>query len=306
MVRPDGTVALIDFGAARDLAKGVTHNATLVGTFGYMPFEQLGGTVDPSCDLYALGATLIHLLAQKPPWEMMPNGAQLEFEPHLKVSPAFVRWLRRMVSPPRARFRTAEEALAALEALQPRPAEIASVENTRLRQRSADQPSRLGSPRTVAVVLMGAFALLYAAEYWFGMHHIYPALPPDPQVVAPVAPPAPRVHHPAGPIVDGFDDTASRPNPGARPSGPTGSEVSRFFSERASELQSCAESASGGARVLVSLTLVQAGRIADVRVSDPQHQVALDECLLDTIRTWNTPFHPAEDMPVEFPVIITR
>src|SRR5438132_1289457 len=50
--RPDGTLALVDFGAARAV-EGVTHGATLVGTFGYMPPEQLGGTVDATADLYA-------------------------------------------------------------------------------------------------------------------------------------------------------------------------------------------------------------------------------------------------------------
>ncbi|HVE86995.1 MAG TPA: serine/threonine-protein kinase, partial [Myxococcales bacterium] len=43
--RPDGSVALVDFGSARLLPRGATHRATLVGTFGYMPLEQMGGTV---------------------------------------------------------------------------------------------------------------------------------------------------------------------------------------------------------------------------------------------------------------------
>src|SRR5438067_2456665 len=47
--RPDGTLALVVFGAARAV-EGVTHGATLVGTFGYMPPEQLGGTVDATAD----------------------------------------------------------------------------------------------------------------------------------------------------------------------------------------------------------------------------------------------------------------
>ena len=40
--RPDGSVALVDYGAARTV-QDVTHGATLVGTYGYMPAEQLGG-----------------------------------------------------------------------------------------------------------------------------------------------------------------------------------------------------------------------------------------------------------------------
>src|SRR2546430_7562857 len=50
--------SLVDFGSARWLTGTQTYGSTLVGTFGYMPTEQLGGTVDATSDLYALGATL--------------------------------------------------------------------------------------------------------------------------------------------------------------------------------------------------------------------------------------------------------
>jgi serine/threonine-protein kinase len=113
--RADGSAVLVDFGAARDLVKGATFNATLVGTFGYMPLEQLGGTVNPSCDLYALGATLIHVISGKPPWEMLKNGTELDFVPHVKVSPRFLRFLQKLVARPAERFQTATEALAALD-----------------------------------------------------------------------------------------------------------------------------------------------------------------------------------------------
>jgi hypothetical protein len=41
--QPGKDLALVDFGLARDLVRGATHRSTLVGTFGYMPPEQLGG-----------------------------------------------------------------------------------------------------------------------------------------------------------------------------------------------------------------------------------------------------------------------
>jgi serine/threonine-protein kinase len=37
ILQPNGHVALVDFGAARDLSTTQTHGSTLVGTFGYMP-----------------------------------------------------------------------------------------------------------------------------------------------------------------------------------------------------------------------------------------------------------------------------
>src|SRR5262249_36626588 len=113
--RPDGTLVLVDFGAARAVA-GVTHGATLVGTFGYMPPEQLGGTVDATADLYALGATLVHLVGRKAPEEILGPDLELRLD-HLHVSPGFRAFLARMT----ARRRTARppstvEALLALDA----------------------------------------------------------------------------------------------------------------------------------------------------------------------------------------------
>jgi len=117
ILRPDGVVSLVDFGSARLLARGVTHGATLVGTFGYMPPEQLGGTVDASCDLYALGATLMHALTGKPPEEMTRDGFSLDADRHLRdlADPQLRRVIKKMVAPNRAdRYRSAEEALHAL------------------------------------------------------------------------------------------------------------------------------------------------------------------------------------------------
>lgn len=114
IVRPDGRLALVDFGAARAV-HGVTHRSTLVGTFGYMPMEQLGGTVSPRSDLYALGATLAHLLARVPPDQLL--GADGAIDPgRVPASPAFRRFLQGLVAlRPEARFADADAALAALK-----------------------------------------------------------------------------------------------------------------------------------------------------------------------------------------------
>lgn len=120
--RPDGTLALVDFGAARAL-EGVTHGATLVGTFGYMPPEQLGGTVDATSDLYALGATLVHLLGRKAPADILGPNLELRLD-HLNISPGFRAFLARLTARARAsRPRSVAEALRALDSAQspPRP-----------------------------------------------------------------------------------------------------------------------------------------------------------------------------------------
>src|SRR6266850_3267497 len=117
--RADGTLALVDFGAARAV-EGVTHGATLVGTFGYMPPEQLGGTVDATADLYALGATLVHLVGRKAPEDILGPDLELRLD-HLNVSPAFRAFLARLTARKRtARPASAVEALLALDAPAPR------------------------------------------------------------------------------------------------------------------------------------------------------------------------------------------
>jgi hypothetical protein len=83
LLRPDGSVALVDFGSVRTLSSDRTHRSTLVGTFGYMPPEQLGGTVDRTSDLYALGATLLHALTGKAPVEWLGKGIEIQVPPRL-------------------------------------------------------------------------------------------------------------------------------------------------------------------------------------------------------------------------------
>ena len=69
-IRPDGRAMLVDFGIAKVYD---AHMATTIGakavTPGYSPPEQYGGgTTDARSDIYALGATVYHLLTgQKPP-----------------------------------------------------------------------------------------------------------------------------------------------------------------------------------------------------------------------------------------------
>lgn len=116
VAREDGSLVLVDFGAARVLQSDVTFGATLVGTFGYMAPEQLGGSVDPSTDLYSLGATLLHLVSGKPPSELLDGSFVLRVDARIPCSKRLRAWLGKLVAPRRAaRFATAREALAALD-----------------------------------------------------------------------------------------------------------------------------------------------------------------------------------------------
>jgi len=84
MLKPDGTVKIIDFGIARQYReesqeqKGRADDTTMLGTRGYAAPEQFGGLgqTDARTDVYCLGATMYHLLTGKspadPPYVMHP------------------------------------------------------------------------------------------------------------------------------------------------------------------------------------------------------------------------------------------
>lgn len=65
MVDHHNHIRLIDFGIARVFQPG--QKGTMIGTEGYSPPEQYRGEASPQGDIYALGATLHHLLTQRDP-----------------------------------------------------------------------------------------------------------------------------------------------------------------------------------------------------------------------------------------------
>lgn len=65
MLDPRGQIKLIDFGIARIFESG--RPGTMVGTPGYAPIEQYQGMAEPRSDIYALGATLHHLVTAQEP-----------------------------------------------------------------------------------------------------------------------------------------------------------------------------------------------------------------------------------------------
>ncbi|MFU8805150.1 MAG: serine/threonine protein kinase [Bradymonadaceae bacterium] len=113
--RVDGNHVLIDFGAVQAILPGEKAGSTIVGTSGYMPLEQLMGRAVPATDLYALGATIVHLLTHRHPSELPVDGMDLQFEEFVNVSPPFMAFLKKMLaSHVEDRFQSARDALAAL------------------------------------------------------------------------------------------------------------------------------------------------------------------------------------------------
>jgi serine/threonine-protein kinase len=77
LVRPNGTVILVDFGVAQSTAATqVTTANGVLGTATYMAPEQASGrAVSPATDIYALGVVAYHCLAGEPPFR---GGSALE------------------------------------------------------------------------------------------------------------------------------------------------------------------------------------------------------------------------------------
>lgn len=68
MLTPEGVIKLLDFGVARTYKARQTKDTIAMGSAGYAPPEQYGkGQTDARSDVYALGATLLHLLTNLPP-----------------------------------------------------------------------------------------------------------------------------------------------------------------------------------------------------------------------------------------------
>ncbi|MBN4005288.1 serine/threonine-protein kinase [Nostoc sp. LPT] len=112
----DNRIYLVDFGAVQDKAarEGVTF--TVVGTYGYAPMEQFGGRAVAASDLYALGATLIHLLTGTSPSDLPQQDLRLQFTDRVNLSSSFVSWLQKLIEPaPEQRFTNASVALNALK-----------------------------------------------------------------------------------------------------------------------------------------------------------------------------------------------
>lgn len=114
MITKDGSIKLIDFGIARVFYRK-DQKMTKIGTEGYSPVEQYRGRAEMRSDIYALGATMHHLLTGIEP---LP----FKFEPLRDINPSVSPELEYIVMKaleenPEDRFSSASEMLASLNCI---------------------------------------------------------------------------------------------------------------------------------------------------------------------------------------------
>jgi serine/threonine-protein kinase len=139
---PSGLIKLVDFGLVKLLIPDDSRTITVVqgrGTVQYTPLEQYGGDTghtDVRTDIYALGATLYHLVTGQPP----ADAKQRFLFPNSLVDPREIN--------PALSDRTAEAILRAM-AMHPheRPESIAEFRRLLLEEAEVRKPLRAAPPK---------------------------------------------------------------------------------------------------------------------------------------------------------------
>lgn len=170
---PEGRIKLVDFGLVKILSPDEHRTITVLqgrGTAAYTPLEQYGGDAehtDARSDIYALGATLYHLLTNTPP----PDARQRFLQPDCLIPP---RALNPRISP------RVERAILSAMAMHPndRPPSVAAFRAMLRGSPPPGPPAEVWAPpetpwevlwgrqRALALLALGAFLLALAATLW--------------------------------------------------------------------------------------------------------------------------------------------
>lgn len=115
MINNFSHVILVDFGIAKAFQTG--QRGTMIGTEGYSPPEQYKGDAGPLSDIYALGATLHHLVTRRDPRLEAPFS--FNERPIRQINPAISIELETVINTalqynPQNRFQSAAEMKEAL------------------------------------------------------------------------------------------------------------------------------------------------------------------------------------------------
>jgi serine/threonine protein kinase len=111
IINKNGRIKLIDFGIARILYV-TDEKMTKIGTEGYCPLEQYHGKPEIRSDIYALGATMHHLLTGIDPVPFKFKSLR-EINPSISTELEYVV-MKALEEPPEKRFSNAEDMLDCL------------------------------------------------------------------------------------------------------------------------------------------------------------------------------------------------
>lgn len=139
MLRPDGSVKVLDFGLARLMSHSQYKASTRVGSVAYMAPEQFEGTTGMNADLWSLGVTFFQMITNVLPFDANDEAyfvKQILYdEPDLDpieqgdFDSRLVRVFRKILEKaPEKRYRTAAELVADLDAVLRHAATVNSVE----------------------------------------------------------------------------------------------------------------------------------------------------------------------------------
>lgn len=88
ILRKDDTIALVDFSGVQDAVRtALFPGATLVGTAGYIPLEQVASRATHRSDLYGAAATAVFLLTGRNPAELPTSGLKMDLNGIVDISP---------------------------------------------------------------------------------------------------------------------------------------------------------------------------------------------------------------------------
>lgn len=145
IVRSGSRYTLVDFGAVQLVAASDTGGSTVVGTSGFMPPEQLSGRACPQSDLYALGATIVHLVTHTHPSKLPQKRLKLDWRGKATGLPTpLAEFVDRLIQPAvEDRYPSARSAIAALDALDGALPVVARPTQSKAVQRPPDADARL-------------------------------------------------------------------------------------------------------------------------------------------------------------------
>ncbi|GEM_PF-871964 len=97
MLLPDKSIKLIDFGIARWLHPARLTDTMQLGTDGYAPLEQYSSHSEPRSDMYALGASLYHLVTGRVPEAAPIRTAGRTLTPIRSINPRVPEPVERVI-----------------------------------------------------------------------------------------------------------------------------------------------------------------------------------------------------------------